>query len=255
LVVDDVEMHQDIAKAAIASTSRIVDAVGDGYAAIEAVERIPYDIVFMDVQMPKMDGITATRRIRALPGGASRVPIVALTGTTLSSQIAMLIDAGMNDHVGKPFAPEDLRDAVDRWAASPRADRFALEDLAIAEFESATFDHLAKLVGPERVRRHLVALSLGLEALTVPVPQSQRELGAVARAMASQAGTLGFSGLSVFCRTLEQKIAFGDSATDDCLFIDRHAGKIRDIVERLLSRLEQPAALAIEIESRATTIN
>jgi CheY-like chemotaxis protein len=240
LVVDDVEIHQDIATAAIASKERIVDVASDGYAAIEAVERVHYDIIFMDVQMPKMDGITATRRIRALPGVASRIPIIALTGTTLSSQVATLLDAGMNDHVAKPFAPEDLRDAVDRWAAASKADQGSLESLAVEEFDTVIFDRLANLVGPERIRKHLIALSLGLEALSIPLQQSQSELGAVARAMAAQAGSLGFSGLASFCKTLEHKIASGDSAVDHCLFIDRHANELRAIIDRLLRRDEQP---------------
>jgi CheY-like chemotaxis protein len=250
LVVDDVEIHQDIAKAAIASTGRIVDVASDGYAAIDAVGRVLYDIIFMDVQMPKMDGITATRRIRALPGIESRIPIIALSGTTLSSQVAMLIDAGMNDHVGKPFEPEDLRDAVDRWATSPGADRWYPENLAIEEFESATFDQLADLVGPQRVRQHLVALSLGLEALTIPLQQSQSELGAVARAMATQAGSLGFSGLSAFCKTLERIIASREPVEDHRLFIDRHADKIRGIISQLLSREPPPGSPAsLRVES------
>jgi CheY-like chemotaxis protein len=240
LVVDDVEIHQEIAMAAIASTERIVDVASDGYAAIEAVERVQYDVIFMDVQMPKMDGITATRRIRALPGVASRIPIIALTGTTLSSQVATLLDAGMNDHVAKPFTPEDLRDAVDRWAASSRADRYSLENPAIEEFDAVTFDRLANLVGPERMRRHLTALSLGLEALAIPLQQSQSELGAFARSMAVQAGSLGFSGLASFCKALEQRVAAGDSAVDHCLFIDRHANELRNIIDRLFRRDEQP---------------
>src|SRR5262249_45128175 len=133
------------------------------------------------------------------------------------------------------FEPEDLRNAVDRWTAPSQTDRSSLEDLTIEEFDRAAFDRLATLVGPERMQKHLAALSLGLEALTIPLQQSQSELGAVARAMAAQAGALGFSGLSAFCKALERKVASGGPVGDHCLFIDRRADKIRDIVARLLS--------------------
>jgi CheY-like chemotaxis protein len=119
LVVDDVEMHRDIVRAVIGAAGHIVDVASDGYAAIKAVERVEYDIIFMDVQMPKMDGITATKKIRAMPGPVSRVPIVALTAMTLRSQVATLIDAGMDAHVAKPFQPDDLREAVNRWVETP----------------------------------------------------------------------------------------------------------------------------------------
>jgi CheY-like chemotaxis protein len=71
----------------------------------------------MDVQMPVMDGIAATRQIRALPRPAGAVPVIAITANVFAEQIASFKEAGMNDHVGKPFRPDELRAAVERCLA------------------------------------------------------------------------------------------------------------------------------------------
>jgi CheY-like chemotaxis protein len=73
-------------------------------------------MVLMDVQMPVMDGVTATRMIRALPGPVRHIPVIALTANVLSGQIERFREAGMNDHVGKPFRAGELLDVVQRWS-------------------------------------------------------------------------------------------------------------------------------------------
>lgn len=79
------------------------------------VEQKPYDLVLMDVQMPVMDGITATRHIRALSSRAQNVPIVAMTANVLAEQVDAFLRAGMVDHVGKPFKRDTLLAVVERW--------------------------------------------------------------------------------------------------------------------------------------------
>jgi CheY-like chemotaxis protein len=70
----------------------------------------------MDIQMPGMDGITATEHIRALPHPARNLPILAMTANVLPQQVAQFRSAGMNDHIGKPFKRDELYAAVKRWA-------------------------------------------------------------------------------------------------------------------------------------------
>ena len=74
-----------------------------------------YALVFMDVQMPIMGGLEATRLIRAEPGWAER-PIIALTANVLPEQVARCLEAGMDDHLGKPISPEQLLNMLGRWS-------------------------------------------------------------------------------------------------------------------------------------------
>jgi CheY-like chemotaxis protein len=93
-----------------------VEIVADGQAALDALEEDRYDLVLMDVQMPIMDGLEATRRLRER---GSTVPVVAITAHALDSERASCMEAGMDDFLTKPFTPEDLYDTVIRWARVP----------------------------------------------------------------------------------------------------------------------------------------
>ena len=88
--------------------------VHNGKEAVAAVQNKIYDLVLMDMQMPEMDGITATMAIRGLSGAERHVPIVALTGNALVGQRESCLAAGMNDYLSKPFEPADFYAAIDR---------------------------------------------------------------------------------------------------------------------------------------------
>ncbi|TGD97167.1 PAS-domain containing protein [Methylobacterium nonmethylotrophicum] len=121
LLVEDSPINQEIACAILERRGHHVTVVGDGAEAISAVQAGPHDLVLMDVQMPGMDGLTATRHIRELGPPASRLPIVALTANVLPQQVAQFRAAGMDDHVGKPFRPDELLATVERWSAARAA--------------------------------------------------------------------------------------------------------------------------------------
>lgn len=93
-----------------------VDVVADGHAAVEAAASGGYDLVLMDVRMPRMDGLAATRAIRGLAGEAAATPIIALTANVLPDQIAFYRASGMDDHVGKPISPRELLLKVALWS-------------------------------------------------------------------------------------------------------------------------------------------
>ncbi len=115
LLVEDVDVNQELAKAVLEVAGHRVDVVADGAAAVRAVAENAYDLVLMDVHMPGMDGLTATRLIRQSPGPASRVPIIALTANVLPEQIASFRSAGVDGHIGKPFDYEELCATVAHW--------------------------------------------------------------------------------------------------------------------------------------------
>ena len=103
LVAEDNEVNQMVIEAMLRETNHQFDMVSDGLEAIAAVMRSPYDLILMDVQMPQMDGVTATRKIRGLPGKVKNIPIVAVTANAMRGDRENYIDAGMSDYISKPI--------------------------------------------------------------------------------------------------------------------------------------------------------
>ena len=91
-----------------------IEVVENGALAVEAVQATSYDLVLMDVNMPEMDGITATKKIRELEGDVSDMPIVALTANALNGDRERMLEAGMSDYVSKPIEPSRLAAAMAR---------------------------------------------------------------------------------------------------------------------------------------------
>lgn len=116
LLAEDIALNQKLALQLLEPLGADVDVVGDGLAAVAAVARRDYALVLMDMEMPVLGGLEATRRIRALAGSAGTVPIVALTANVFPEQLALCTAAGMDDHLTKPFGADDLAAKVLRWA-------------------------------------------------------------------------------------------------------------------------------------------
>jgi signal transduction histidine kinase/ActR/RegA family two-component response regulator len=114
LVVDDDPMNREVAQLTLAGSGLIVDLAEDGRQALTRFEGRGYALVLMDVQMPVMDGLDATRAMRARPDGAS-VPIVAMTANAFTEDKELCIKAGMDDFLVKPFDPELLFSTLLRW--------------------------------------------------------------------------------------------------------------------------------------------
>ncbi|HYE85608.1 MAG TPA: response regulator, partial [Vicinamibacterales bacterium] len=119
LVAEDNGVNQKVALAMLRHLGYRADLAGDGLEAVEAVRRVPYDVVFMDLQMPELDGVGATRRIIDEHPVGRRPRIIALTANAFAEDREACLAAGMDDYVSKPLKPETLE------AALLRADRIA----------------------------------------------------------------------------------------------------------------------------------
>ena len=116
LLAEDNQINAVLATTLIRRSGHKVDVAQNGEEAIAAVQASDYDIVFMDMHMPVLDGLEASRRIRALDGAPALLPIIALTANAMPSDRQKCMAAGMNDFLSKPFEPDDLTAMLAKWA-------------------------------------------------------------------------------------------------------------------------------------------
>ena len=121
LLVEDNEINQEVAIGLLEDAAIQVDLAENGEIAVRMSQENDYDVVLMDMQMPVMDGITATRAIRSDPRFKS-LPIIAMTANAMDADREKCLDAGMNDHIGKPIDPDQLFSVLLRWAGRSDVD-------------------------------------------------------------------------------------------------------------------------------------
>jgi signal transduction histidine kinase/HPt (histidine-containing phosphotransfer) domain-containing protein len=127
LLVDDNAINQKVAMRILQQLGYKPEIAGNGREALEAIERQPFDLVFMDVMMPELDGHEATRliRLRQMTGEhknfQSRIIIVAMTAHAMQGDREKCIDAGMDDYLSKPIRPKDIRDMIEKWGGQATA--------------------------------------------------------------------------------------------------------------------------------------
>jgi len=154
LVADDNRVNHKVLSALLAPLGHELDFVSDGGRAVAAVEFGAFDLVLMDVNMPVMDGLAATRKIRSLSGPAASLPIIALTANAMVGDKEVYLDAGMNDYVSKPIRIDELLAAIARQrrdvpecASAPPVDQVrpsqdAPAPLVASEAPAASLDEL-----------------------------------------------------------------------------------------------------------------
>lgn len=117
LLVEDNAINREVALSYLEPFGVVVDTAENGMIAIEMLKTQPYQLVLMDIQMPEMDGLTATRLIRA-DEQFRDIPIVAMTAHAMSGDRETSLEAGMNDHISKPIDPDELQAILMKWVAS-----------------------------------------------------------------------------------------------------------------------------------------
>ena len=123
LLVEDNELNQEVAMGLLETTHMSIDVADNGEIAVRMVGEHDYDLVLMDMQMPVMDGIAATKAIRSNPR-FSALPIVAMTANAMEGDRERCLQAGMNGHVSKPIDPDRMYATVTRWVKPRRAQHF-----------------------------------------------------------------------------------------------------------------------------------
>ncbi|MBV7454825.1 response regulator [Acidovorax sp. sif1233] len=231
LLVDDNDLNQQVGRELLASAGLVVDSAANGQEALDMLARGAYDIVLMDMQMPVMDGLTATRRLRENPVWA-RLPVLAMTANAMSGDREQCLDAGMNGHIAKPIDPEALFAALRQWialphtggtgdaalAARPTADAPAAA-MAPAADPLAHIEGLHTAAGLRRVlgkraayesllRKFVVGQARAVQETRAHLAEGQPQ--AARRAMHTlkgSAGTIGAVGLAELAHAAEQAIA------------------------------------------------
>jgi len=115
LVTEDNAVNQKVAVAILKKLGFTTDLANNGHEAVEMVRAKEYDLVFMDCQMPEMDGFQATRAIREMEGGGRRVPILAMTANAMQGDRERCLEVGMDDYIPKPITIVELKGALHRW--------------------------------------------------------------------------------------------------------------------------------------------
>ncbi|HET7719542.1 MAG TPA: response regulator [Acidimicrobiales bacterium] len=237
LVVEDNASNQLVAVGILRLLGYRADVASDGTEALDALDRVQYDAILMDCQMPEMDGFTATREIRRREGPDRHTPVIAMTAGASDSDRDQCLSAGMDDFLSKPVKPRDIDAMLARWvvggdaagAGEPVLDRDVLEELRqLTPDGSLLADIVDTYLGtvPDHITQLQAAVAAG-------------DAGAVrqcAHRLRGESSAVGAVEVAALCRSLEEQSIAGrlDGAPALFSFIvsayERAAGELRAFV-------------------------
>ncbi len=262
LLVEDNEVNQQVATELLESSGAIVTIANHGGEAVqiltEGTQPPPFDVVFMDLQMPQMDGYTATKLIRA-QSSLNGLPIIAMTAHALVEERQKCLEAGMSDHVSKPIDPDALLSTLLRWA-KPRQvvaagtetrPAKAKDDTTLPEIEGVDLeDGLRRVVGNKRLYRDLLVQFAAKQAnaatqISDAMQSGDRELAQrIAHTVKGVAGNIGLPEVFHAAKSLETSIRAGGALNQQMLEAFAQAlGRQIEAIRQALSQASphQPA--------------
>jgi len=214
LVAEDNPVNQKVALTVLTKLGYQAELAVDGREAVQKQAQQAYDLILMDCHMPRLDGYKAARRIRKAESGKQRVPIVAMTAHALSGARAECLEAGMDDFISKPVAPQILADTIENWVRAPsRARRAVPTEAPAPQGEPAVFDHQGlfnSVLGDQDLYNELLGvfkeeLPIMLNALEKAVQRGDMEqIRLSAHTLKGAAGNIGSPALLTSALEIEQ---------------------------------------------------
>jgi PAS domain S-box-containing protein len=264
LLVEDNELNQEVAMGLLETANLSIDLAENGKVAVRMISEKDYDLVLMDMQMPVMDGISATKAIRSDPRLLT-LPIIAMTANAMDTDRAMCIEAGMNDHVAKPIDPDQLFAVMKRWIKvrpmpssepavnKPEASSSPL-GTNIPEIEGVDLtDGLKRVAGNQRLYRELLVKFAakyadgGAQVSSALQSGDRNTAERIAHSVKGVAGSIGIKQVQFAAEKLEKAIREGDEAVP--VILEDFAAVLRpqaEAIERALGKATTPTP---EIES------
>ncbi|MBW1775179.1 MAG: response regulator, partial [Deltaproteobacteria bacterium] len=235
LLVEDNEINQQVAREILDGAGFVVEIANNGKEGMEMVQRSEYDVVLMDIQMPVMDGYTATGEIRNLESEKRNIPIIAMTAGAMARDREQAMEAGMNGHVAKPIDTNELFSTLVKWIEPGKRalPKETVEKVSEAGVEKAIFpaelpgisikSGLSKVAGNEKLYRKL--LSKFREGNRNVVSEIKNSIDAgdmetaarLAHTVKGVAGNLGVDDLFPAAGELEKAIKQGETGSFDTL--------------------------------------
>ncbi|MDB5396903.1 MAG: hypothetical protein JWM91_4409 [Rhodospirillales bacterium] len=199
LVAEDLYINQVVVRSMLEGEGYAVTIAKDGLEAVEALMDEKYDLVMMDMEMPNMDGIAATRAIRELGEPARSVPIIALSANAMQEQIERCRAAGMNDHLAKPIDRDQMLAAIEKWL-NAGSDMSAVMTRVVNALPIVDEDVAREIESRLQEPQFLSILAAFREQLVaasdrISATNERSEIETQAHAMVSISGALGFSQL------------------------------------------------------------
>jgi CheY-like chemotaxis protein len=246
-VAEDVELNQYLVKHIMESWGFIVDVVNNGREAVEMVQKNSYDVVLMDIQMPEMDGMEATRNIRQLKDAIkASVPVIALTANALKGDSEKYIAAGMNDFLPKPFNEQKLfliiSDNLKAGVNQPAVIAMNEQNTQVTQNHEKLYDlTMVKTIsgGDESFVKRMV--NLFIETMPPSLQELQHEtkqqnwlsVSKLAHKMKATIDSMGITSLKDIIRTIESNGKKGEDLDKIPVLIEQVVAMVQVCVDQL----------------------